>query len=177
MKSSKLYKHICNFDVNEVKTYLPNEDNPLWFKNIFRQKLYKDHDKTLSIIFKWDSNNDGDKSFINKKVIDTQLGKSIENILVKILKYYPKTKLSKTMLTLLPPKTKVKEHIDGGILENVHRIHVPIVSNKECIFNIDKKDYYFKEGYCFEFDNTRSHYVNNQSNNSRIHLIIDLIKL
>ena len=177
MKLNNPYIHVCDLNISEVKVNLPNINNYLWHEDTFRQELYKVHNQTLSIIFKWDSNNDGDKSFINKKVIDTQLGKSIENILVKILKYYPKTKLSKTMLTLLPPKTKVKEHIDGGILENVHRIHVPIVSNKECIFNIDKKDYYFKEGYCFEFDNTRSHYVNNQSNNSRIHLIIDLIKL
>ena len=97
MKSSKLYKHICNFDVNEVKTYLPNEDNPLWFKNIFRQKLYKDHDKTLSIIFKWDSNtnNEYDKSIINEELINSNLGKAIEKIVFKITEYYPNKGLSK----------------------------------------------------------------------------------
>ena len=107
MKSSKPYKHICNFDVNEVKTYLPNEDNPLWFKNIFRQKLYKDHDKTLSIIFKWDSNtnNEYDKSIINEELINSNLGKAIEKIVFKITEYYPNN-LQKT-------RTKHDVHVDS----------------------------------------------------------------
>jgi len=177
MKLNKPYIHICDLDISKVKLNLPNLDSPLWYKDIFRQKLYKVHNQTLSIIFKWDSNNDGDKSFINKEIINSKLGKSVEEVLKPLLKFYPNTKLSKTTLTLLPSKTEVKKHIDGGYIGNLHRIHVPIISNKGCIFNIDKKNYYFKEGYCFEFDNTRPHYVINKSNTPRIHLIIDLIKL
>ena len=176
MKSSKPYKHICNFDVNEIKTYLPNEDNPLWFKNTFRQKLYKDHDKTLSIIFKWDSNtnNEYDKSIINEELINSNLGKAIEKIVFKITEYYPNKGLSKVILALLPKNSSIKKHMDLGPLQTKNRIHVPIITDPKCIFNIDGIDYSFKEGYCFEFDNTRSHYVDNKSNTSRVHLIVDL---
>ena len=75
MKLNNPYIHVCNLNISEVKVNLPNINNYLWHEDTFRQELYKVHNQTLSIIFKWDSNNDGDKSFINKKVIDTQLGK------------------------------------------------------------------------------------------------------
>ena len=34
--------------------------------------------------------------------------------------------------------------------------------------------YVFPPGFCFEFDNTREHFVSNKGQQERIHIILDL---
>ena len=177
MKLETPYKHITTLDVSKLQNHLPSINDPLWYKNTMRQELYEVHNQTLSILFKWDSNSNEivDKSFTDYSLINSKLGKLSENLIKSVLSFYPQKQISKTMLALMPPNTQIGKHTDSGILKKSHRIHIPIITHPECIFNIDGNDYYFKEGYCFEFDNTRPHFVQNNSNISRIHLMLDLI--
>ena len=176
MKLNSPYISLFNTDISYLKQLILKIDNNIWYKDTFRQNLYEVHKKTLSIVFKWDSNTleKVDKSIINYNIINTDLGKEIETQILKIQSYYPNTYISKAMLALLPSNEEIIEHCDGGGLENIHRIHLPIITNDRCIFNIDKINYVFKEGECFEFDNTRSHFVKNMGETPRIHLILDL---
>ena len=177
MKLETPYKHITTLDVSKIQKILPPISDSLWHKNVIRQKLYKVHNQTLSILFKWNSNSNEttDKSFIDYNLIQSELGKLSEDLIKSVLPFYPQKQISKAMLALMPPNTQIGEHIDSNILKKVHRIHIPIITHPKCIFNIDGNDYYFREGYCFEFDNTRPHFVQNNSNISRIHLMLDLI--
>tara|TARA_R110000796_G_scaffold56119_1_gene130314 strand:- start:979 stop:1518 length:540 start_codon:yes stop_codon:yes gene_type:complete len=178
MELNNPFTFLFKTDVSYLKSLVSKVDKKLWYEKTFRQELYEVHKKTLSIVFKWTSNSQEnlDKSFINYDLLNSILGKEVELQIKKILKYYPKTLISKAMLAYVAPKSEIKEHIDSGILQKIHRIHLPIITNPKCIFNIDKKNYFPKEGECFEFDNTKSHFINNMGNTPRIHLILDLLK-
>jgi len=178
MKLNFPYIILFNTNVSYLESLIPKINDKIWYKNTFRQELYNVHNKTLSIVFKWSSNSNEliDKSIIDYNIINTPLGKEISKQVEKIQKYYPNTFISKAMLAYLPPKSEILNHKDAENLEKVHRIHLPIITNSKCVFNIDGTDYFFKTGECFEFDNTRSHFVKNMGETPRIHLILDLIK-
>ena len=177
MKLNFPYIFLFNSNISNLESLIPKINDPLWYQNTFRQELYDVHNQTLSIVFKWSSNSNEivDKSIINYDIINTPLGIEITKQVEKIQKYYPNTSISKAMLAYLPPKGEILEHKDLGYLKNIHRIHLPIITNSKCIFNIDGVDYFFKKGECFEFDNTRSHFVKNIGETPRIHLILDLL--
>lgn len=78
--------------------------------------------------------------------------------------------------SLLNPKSEIKKHVDNGeLFETSHRIHIPLITNEFVDFYIDNKKYNFSEGEVVEINNSKCHYVKNNSNCDRIHLIIDYI--
>lgn len=69
-------------------------------------------------------------------------------------------------------------HIDSGLgFVFSHRIHIPLITNKNVIFTIDKEDFYFSSGNVYEINNIKEHSVrnNNPIDYNRIHLILDYI--
>lgn len=75
----------------------------------------------------------------------------------------------------LSPGGKILEHVDKSpIFQAVHRVHLPLLTNKDVVFQVDGTGYTFEQGKFYEFDNTRPHAVFNNSTQERIHLIIDL---
>lgn len=68
----------------------------------------------------------------------------------------------------------VEPHYDFGesLIKN-HRIHIPIITNKEVSFTVDDESVNIKEGSIVRVDNSKTHSVQNPSNFDRIHLIVD----
>jgi len=66
-------------------------------------------------------------------------------------------------------------HVDDGEhLKNSRRIHLPIITNKNVIFNVDGEYINMKEGYLYEINNMKPHSVKNKGLRDRIHIIIDV---
>ena len=57
----------------------------------------------------------------------------------------------------------------------IHRCHLPVITNEDCLFLIDKVPYHFKPNFAFEFNNQKMHGVINNSNADRVHLICDIL--
>lgn len=75
---------------------------------------------------------------------------------------------------IMEPNAEIKTHHDPIILRDKSvRIHIPIKTNKNVFFNIDGKEFNFKEGNIILFNNLYNHGVWNHSKYDRIHLIID----
>ena len=56
-----------------------------------------------------------------------------------------------------------------------HRIHVPIITNNECIFTVNNEKVPMDIGYAIEINNLLPHSVNNKSaTKDRVHLIFDI---
>ena len=79
------------------------------------------------------------------------------------------------MLAKLDGHSEIIEHFDQGNLTKIHRCHLPVITNNECLFFIDKKPYCFKPSFAFEFNNQRLHGVKNNSKEDRVHLICDIL--
>ena len=175
MKLETPFIELGRVDVGNIKAALSTLPDSMWYKNTFRQNNYTDHAETRSIVFEWSSNSNEmhDKSYIDYDNQESLIGKMVYGI-VNTLQEYSSKRISKCMLVMLPSKTNILPHSDiGPLLELVHRVHVPIITNERCIFYIEGVGYNFKEGIVVEIDNTRMHSVENAGTTDRVHLIVD----
>ncbi len=77
----------------------------------------------------------------------------------------------------MPPGGTIKEHRDNMIiLENTHRVHVPIVTTPKLKFFVDKERVVLEAGNIYELNNQLYHWVENPMDSiNRIHLILDYL--
>ena len=69
----------------------------------------------------------------------------------------------------------IKEHRDADLAfeKGEIRIHIPVQTNKEVEFYLDKERVHLKEGECWYMNFNLPHSIHNKSNSDRIHLVID----
>ncbi|MCP4330871.1 MAG: hypothetical protein GY791_20980 [Alphaproteobacteria bacterium] len=86
------------------------------------------------------------------------------------------TVIGRTRLMRLEAESDVLEHTDIAYYwRNRTRIHVPIVTDQSVKFWCEDNNVHMKAGDCWTFDNWRLHKVENPSNVTRIHLVIDTV--
>jgi hypothetical protein len=72
----------------------------------------------------------------------------------------------------LRPDQEITLHSDPtNSRENTHVVHLVVSTNNKVIFNLDGEDREFKTGHIYEIDNTKPHYVQNNGDTDRIHLM------
>ena len=81
-------------------------------------------------------------------------------------------------LLSLSPNSYIKEHTDsdGGYEDGFFRIHIPIQTNDKVIFTVNKKPLPMREGECWYANFNKPHFVSNQGETDRIHLVIDCLR-
>lgn len=115
------------------------------------------------------------EKYDRKPNISEELEKEILKVSNKIREYYgADAKILRLMLAKLPSKKEIPSHTDTGILETIHRCHLPIITDEKVIFFINDKPLYFKEGEVSEINNVFPHAVVNDSDIDRVHLICDV---
>lgn len=101
----------------------------------------------------------------------------LEPILNELSRHYQFNQYAAFMARLAPGGV-IGEHIDrGSFLELCHRVHVPLKSNPKVRYVIDGQSYYWEPGKIYEFNNTKQHGVYNESDEYRIHLVVNLYNL
>ena len=85
----------------------------------------------------------------------------------------------KARISALMPKHALDKHIDFSI-EHAVRIHMPLKSSSNCFFYQEQSEnirkYQFTEGKMYAINVGVPHFVENQSNEIRFHLIFDILK-
>ena len=81
-------------------------------------------------------------------------------------------------LLRLGPQSEIKEHVDNDTSyeDGFFRIHIPIITNEEVFFYVDKKRVPMKMGECWYANFQLPHSVENKSTEPRIHLTLDCIR-
>jgi hypothetical protein len=81
-------------------------------------------------------------------------------------------------LLRLDPQSEIKEHTDNDTSyeDGFFRIHIPIITNPEVFFYVDKKLVPMKMGECWYANFQLLHSVENRSAEPRIHLTLDCIR-
>ena len=99
----------------------------------------------------------------------------IEKVIIMAVDHLGEIKVKQAMLTKLRANTIISRHRDKGpITAKTHRIHVPVITNEECIFTVGDESKNLKPGEIWVIDNVgRYHSVHNSGDKDRIHLIID----
>ena len=77
-------------------------------------------------------------------------------------------------LLRLEPGSKIKEHTDPISYEDgFFRIHIPIITNEQITFSVNKELVPMKAGECWYANFGLPHSVENNSDAPRVHLVID----
>ena len=85
-------------------------------------------------------------------------------------------KAARVLLIKLKANKDVTTHVDSGdYLNTVRRFHIPIITNKDVFYTVNNEKIHMEEGDCWEINNRRPHSVDNQSDQDRIHLLIDIM--
>jgi len=81
----------------------------------------------------------------------------------------------RALVVNLPAGTDIPIHLDAGDnLMYCHRCHVPIITNDNVIFTVNKTSLNMKEGEIHEINNSKHHSVHNNGTEDRYHLIFDI---
>ena len=94
--------------------------------------------------------------------------------LKKVLETF-KCPLQAVRLLKLNAGAVIKEHRDADLYfeKGEIRIHIPVVTNDDVEFYVDKERVYLREGECWYVNFNLLHSIINKSKTDRIHLVVD----
>jgi hypothetical protein len=163
--------------VAAVLAAMPPPSAPLWDLNPYRQNRHEVHRETRSIIFEWinDGWQPGQKAMVQTTGHELALTHAVYTCAEKLNALYG-GKIIRLLLAELGAHAKITPHKDRGAgVVLVHRLHLPVVSNPGVKFFIDDIPHFLEPGVAYEFDNTRRHGVDNDSDSPRVHLMCDIL--
>jgi|688.fasta_scaffold432349_2 hypothetical protein len=170
------YKYHKNYDVQAIKNEVFKLEEE-WFKDTSRQDFFDVHKETTTV-FLTDSGSTWEPYEPYAGSIrepESLLYRLVEPI-IKDLEQLHNGKVGKAILTKLKAGKKVNGHTDrGNYLDISRRNHIPITTNNKVFFAIGEGLLNMYEGECWEINNMQYHEVINDSEEDRIHLIIDII--
>ncbi|HWY63165.1 MAG TPA: aspartyl/asparaginyl beta-hydroxylase domain-containing protein [Rhizomicrobium sp.] len=165
--------------VDDIASVLPSASSEVWEVDRSRQTTYPVHRSTRSIIFEWLDNDwriGGPVKVQRHAYASNELSVAVNGCAERLATSYPGARLVRVALAELPPRARIPAHVDNGIgVTAMHRCHVPVVTNMNVHFYIDRVSYFLERGVAYEFDNTRLHAVDNQSDERRVHLLCDFM--
>ena len=171
------FKYIKNYSIDKIKEEILKLDKE-WFDDNSRQiALPAVHKETNSFFLaefnaEWIPNT---KYEIDFRYTNYPIWNLVKPIIDDLEKIYD-GKIGKVVFPKLKAGNRVYKHKDTTEYLNViHRNHIPIITNKDVLFYVDDGALNMFEGECWEVNNLKFHEIINNSNQDRIHLIIDII--
>lgn len=173
------FKFLGNLNVNQIINNLNTFTEEQWNVHTHRNEGFRAHNQTNSLEILWDKDSlktglVGKKNIVNYKQLDFDY---IKNILQPIYeKHYGPGYFIRTLLPRLQPGGSIPIHKDNGeSLMKCKRTHIPLITNKDVLFKVGETVKNLKVGEIWEINNGREHSVINNSNEYRIHLIVDYL--
>ncbi len=173
------FKFLGNLDITLILKNLSTFTEEQWNEHNHRNADFRAHNQTNSLEILWDKNSlktglVGAKNKTNYKQLDFDY---IRNLLQPIYeKHYGPGYFIRVLLPRLKPGGSIPIHKDNGkSLMEVKRTHIPLITNENIIFKVGNTTKNLKAGEVWEINNGREHAVNNNSDEYRIHLIVDYL--
>ena len=170
------FKYYKKFDITEIKKEI-NKLNSEWYLDTSRQDQHGVHKDTITFFLtdydvEWMPYS---KYNITIKDLNSTLWNLVQPIIYELEQIH-NGKVGKVLFPRLKAKNKIYKHWDSTEYLNViRRHHIPIITNKNVYFYVDDGALNMFEGECWEINNMKSHEVINDSDEDRIHLMIDII--
>ena len=79
-----------------------------------------------------------------------------------------------SMFSILPVGSKLTRHLDPAATSLRYHLGLSTPNSDKCFINVDGKDYSWRDGEVFMFDETYLHYANNNSESYRLILMCDV---
>jgi hypothetical protein len=173
---TKTMRELGPVDISSIREDILNLPPEIWeVKDHDKPNKFKELGRTEHIVFKFIREYDNHLDNFFYPIWDEWKSR-LEPILETATKPYGYRDgdFSRIMLAKLPAGGKISLHIDPYKSSNyTHKIHIPIQTNPEVEFWINRKRYHFLEGYAYEVNNKALHGGVNRGETDRINLIIE----
>ena len=179
-RKTKSVRQLGTVDITELKAAVRALPEAVWdAENAAKPNRFGALDSTRHIILRFVSSfNDWRDSY------DRPLWAEWRPIVEPVLRAatadygYARGAFPRVMLARMAPGGVIHPHQDANPAAKwPHKIHVPIVTNDQVIFQVDGIGYHFGEGTAVEVNNMATHAVTNQGTEDRIHLIFEYYDL
>ena len=171
------YKFIGNCNINILKDKIDQLLEQDWLEHQLRQNVFEahKHTNTLEVLWDIDSLSSNTIGKVHNNFFKLNIESFLKNLEPLYKNYYGNGYFIRVLITKLKANTKILPHIDSGdSLSNCKRTHIPIQSLPKCIFNVGGEIKHMKEGEIWEINNhNKLHSVENNTDQDRIHIIID----
>lgn len=162
---------IFKVDIVRLKDIVSSFSENQWSFWNHRQNEYDVHSQTKTYPLLWTEDLGEKPIYFNDELLLSEVVP-----IVKRLESFYNGKVANILLSNLYPHAEIPLHMDTKkLLKMVHRCHLPIKTNKEVLFHIDGYVFNLEEELFVEINNTKIHGVKNNSNQNRIHLIVDIL--
>lgn len=181
------FKRIGATDVAKLKEKVLMLTDDDWLGDDSRQKKFKVHEFTQTIALIFDKEFKHIKPTILPYYYDLKtLVDPISQIISKhydsslkgkrLRKKNPSGYIVRMIIVRLLAQGEITPHVDNGYsLCRCHRVHIPLVTSDKTSFTVGDESKNMQEGEIWEINNRRDHSVVNNSDQNRIHLIIDYV--
>jgi hypothetical protein len=170
------FNFIKNFNVEKISEHLKFFDEE-WLLDTRRQNQVDQTHKYTEVYYinlvvgNWKLGS----YFLTQNVSKNKELSQLTNPIIEHLEKLHDGVAGVVMYVKLLGKNKVLEHSDSGdYLNSVRRHHIPIKTNKDVLFFVNKEEKNMLAGECWEINNNRPHKVLN-GGEERIHLIVDIM--
>lgn len=170
------FKQHGNYDIKPIKNYIDSFSDE-WFMNTSRQDKHYAHKDTNSYFvytanMRWKS---GEEFIVEQTSTNKRLLEIIEPIVSDLEKSQDGVR-GMVLFIKLKAGQDIAPHCDNGdYLMISRRNHIPIVTSDDVFFGVGDEKVNMETGDCWEINNSRIHYVNNNSEIDRVHLLIDIM--
>jgi hypothetical protein len=170
---------VCSYDTDNILK-LSKDLNEKWSLYTSRQnEVYGDrvnpHLHTNTYIVQ---NHPLDWKFgtpIKSEIQDLEAFSSVSHI-IEALEEKVVGKSARVLLIKLGAKKNVAVHKDNGdYLSTVRRFHIPLITNSNVFYTVGEETINMKTSECWEINNLKYHSVSNDSEEDRVHLLIDIL--
>lgn len=168
------YKELYTVNIDRIKSFVETLSVDDWNSWNHRQKSFDVHSKTKTYPLGWCEEIDEMHLDVIVKNKFSPIWDILGEEITRLENYLNGRSVSIIFANLLS-FGKIPSHIDEKYLRKVHRCHLPIITNDDVTFYVDREPLKLKEGVFYEINNQLPHKVENNSLQDRVHLIIDIL--
>jgi hypothetical protein len=168
---------IANVDVTNIKRQVLKFYNE-WLLDTSRQQSFTTHENTFMYeLIKFDYSWRPGLTKVSTAINSLEPGAQLElEKIYKLIEEYVDGAVVHAEIISMKPKSRIRVHKDrGDMLYIVRRFHIPLKTNMLTFFTVDEEQFFLQEGFLYELNNIKYHGVRNNSDEYRIHLIVDVL--
>ena len=177
-----------SFDMTALRSQVEALAEASWNADTSRQQTFDAHTRTqtIKLIFDADYRHSDPTIHADFAVFEPLMAPMMDHIRAHYLQSLRQRRVAekngpgyfvRALLTRLAAAAEIAPHADDGYsLRRCHRIHVPVITNPDCLFTVGGLTFAMPEGEMWEINNRRIHAVSNGGVQPRIHLILDYVQ-
>jgi hypothetical protein len=168
-------KH-AQYDISKIKKHVETFTSE-WIIDTKRQEISPIHKETNTYYvyrnnLMWNSG----EEFVTKKISNDQVLLDLLEPIIKDLETIHNGVRGNVLLIKLTAKENIPIHDDrGDYLMLSRRNHIPVITVGDVVFGVGSERVSMSAGECWEINNYRFHWVDNNSDIDRVHLLIDIM--